>query len=271
MAKNEHVAIRSGVWATISIITIYLFLHISISTITTVNPDIKPTEKVFIWAAMNLVPKWLGVIIISGIMAAALSSCASFLQLIGSSITRDIMEQSRKKTYSDKQLLRASRFSMIGASSVIFLISIWQPPSIMWIGYFAATLFAASWGPVAFASVYLKKVTKTGALWSIIIGFLGVILGESLKKVGLTLPVYFNPVIIGIILSSIALYIGSKFGEITAEERDFQNNILQRPIEENEIEEMKITRRYPKYLVASGIIIIVITFIFYYWPLTLAM
>lgn len=49
MAKNEHVAIRAGVWATISILTVYLFLHISISTITTIKADIAPTEKVFIW------------------------------------------------------------------------------------------------------------------------------------------------------------------------------------------------------------------------------
>ncbi|AZU62855.1 sodium:solute symporter family protein [Neobacillus mesonae] len=271
MAKNEHVAIRSGVWATISIITIYLFLHISISTITTVNPNIKPTEKVFIWAAMNMVPKWLGVIIVSGIMAAALSSCASFLQLIGSSITRDIMEQSRNKTYTDKQLLRTSRLSMIVVSIIILLIGLWQPPSIMWIGYFAATLFAASWGPVAFASIYSKKITKTGALSSIIVGFLGVVLGESLKKLGVTLPVYLNPVIIGVVLSSLALYIGSKFGEITDQEKEFQNNILKRPIEADENENMKVTKRYPIYLAASGIVIIIVTFIFYYWPLQLAM
>lgn len=271
MAKNEHVAIRSGIWSTISVITIYLFLHISISTITAVNPNINPTEKVFIWTAMNMVPQWLGVIIVSGIMAAALSSCASFLQLIGSSVTRDIMEQSRNKTYSDAQLLRTSRVSMIVASIVILLIGLWQSPSIMWIGYFAATLFAASWGPVAIASVFSKKATKTGALWSIIMGFLGVILGEALKKFGVELPVYFNPVIIGVILSTLALYIGSKFGEISEEERNFQNNILQRPIEENEREEMAITKRYPTYLIVSGIVIIIITFVFYYWPLTLAM
>jgi len=218
-----------------------------------------------------MVPTWLGVIIISWLMAAALSSCASFQQLIGSSITRDIMEQSRNKTYSDKQLLRASGNSMIVVSFVILLNGLWLPPSIMWISYFVATLFAASWGPVAFARVYLKKVTKTSAFWSIILGFLGVILGERLKKVGVTLPVYFNPLIIGVILSSLALYIGSKFGEITVEERDFQENILQRIIEENEKEEIAITRRYPMYLAVSGIIIIAITFIFYYLPLTLAM
>ncbi len=114
-------------------------------------------------------------------MAAALSSCASFLQLIGSSIT-DILEQSRNKKYAEQKLLRISRISMIITSIVILLIGLCQPPSIMWIGYFAATLFAASWGPVAFASVFSKKVTKTGALWSITAGFLGVVLGENLKK-----------------------------------------------------------------------------------------
>lgn len=271
MAKNEHVAIRSGVLATVSIIAIYLFLHLSISSITTVKADINPTEKVFIWAAMNMVPKWLGIIIVSGIMAAALSSCASFLQLIGSSITRDILEQSRNKKYSDQKLLRISRISMIITSIVILLIGLWQPPSIMWIGYFAATLFAASWGPVAFASVFSKKVTKTGALWSIIAGFLGVVLGETLKKFGVVLPVYFNPVIIGVILSLLALYLGSKFGNISTAERNFQQNILIRPLEENEKEEMKITKRYPAILIGSGIAIIILTFVFYYWPLTLAM
>lgn len=236
MAKSEHVAIRSGVWA-----------------------------------AMNMVPTWLGIIIVSGIMAAALSSASSFLQLIGSSITRDLMEQSRNKTYSDKKLLRASRISMIVISIIILLIGLWQPPSVMWIGYFAATLFAASWGPIAFASVYSKTVTKDGAFWSIITGFLGVILGESLKKLGVQLPVYVNPVIIGVVLSTCTLFIVSRFGVVTDEERAFQERILQRPIDPNEANEMAITRKYPGYLMISGIMIIAITFAFYYWPAFVAM
>ncbi|WP_240613630.1 sodium:solute symporter family transporter [Pueribacillus theae] len=270
MAKNEHVAIRSGVWAMISIITIYLFLHLSITTVNNIKPDIDPTEKVFIWAAMNIVPTWLGVIIVSGIMAAALSSCATFLQLIGSSIARDILEQSRGTSYSDRTLLNVSRISMVIISIIILLIGLWQPPSVMWIGYFAATLFAASWGPVAFSSVFSKKVTKEGAFWSIIIGFLGVIFGELLGKWGVALPVYLNPVIIGVILSGITLMIGSRFGTITEEERAYQERLHQRSIDENEEKEMAITRKYPAYLMISGVLIIVITFVFYYWPLTLA-
>ncbi|MDM5360411.1 hypothetical protein QUF78_21390 [Peribacillus sp. ACCC06369] len=249
--------------------TVYLFLHISISTITTIKADIAPTEKVFIWAAMNIVPTWLGVIIVSGIMAAALSSCSSVLQIIGSSITRDIMEQSRKKEYTDHHLLRASRISMVVISLIILLIGLFQPPAVMWIGYFAATLFAASWGPIAISSVFSKKVTKEGAFWSIVFGFFGVILGESLSMFGISLPVYFNPVIIGLILSIGALIIGSKYGTITIEEREFQANILQTPIEIDEQKEMTITRRYPAYLMISGVMIIMVTLVFYYWPINM--
>ncbi|MCZ2257343.1 sodium:solute symporter family protein [Sporosarcina sp. G11-34] len=267
MAKNEHVAIRSGIWATISIFTIYLFLHISITTVNNIKTDIVPTEKVFIWAAMNIVPTWLGVIIVSGIMAAALSSCATFLQLIGNSLARDILGELKGKSYTDKDLLKVSRISMIGVTFIILLIGLWQPPAVMWIGYFAATLFAASWGPVAFSSVFSKKVTKEGAFWSIIVGFLGVIFGELLKLV-IALPVYLNPVIIGVILSGAALVIGSRFGVITDEERAYQARLLQRPIEDNEAKEMAITRRYPVYLMISGVFIIAVTFIFYYWPLS---
>lgn len=271
MARNEHVAIRSGIWSTVCIMTIYLFLHISVSTVATINPDITPSEKVFIWAAMNIVPQWLGVIIICGIMAAVLSSASGFLQLIGNSLTRDIMEQSRNKTYSDSHLLRMSKLSMIIISFILLLIGILQPPSVMWIGYFAATLFAASWGPVAFASVYSKKVTKEGAFWSIIAGFLGVVLGEILKKVGISLPIYLHPVIIGTILSILALVIVSKFGTVTKVEQDFREQLLKRPILPNEQDEMRQTKRYPVFLMVSGLLLIAITFVFYYLPVSTAM
>ncbi|MER1987341.1 MAG: sodium:solute symporter family protein [Solibacillus sp.] len=267
MAKSEHVAIRSGVWATISIITIYLFLHLSMAVINNVNSTVAPTEKIFIWAAMNIVPTGLGVIIVCGIMAAALSSCAAFLQLISSSISNDIATPFSKKELSDRTQLKISRISMIVVTAVVLVIGLWQPPSVMWIGYFAATLFAASWGPVAIASVFSKKVTNVGAFWSIVAGFLGVIFGEVLKMY-VALPIFLHPVIIGVILSTITLFACSKFGTISQEEVDYQKMLHVRPIEDNEEKELAITKRYPTYLFISGVILIAVTFAFYYWPIS---
>lgn len=271
MARNEHVAIRSGIWAMISILFIYMALYPMVATINNLDTGLEPTEKVFIWAAMNIVPTWLGVIIVSGIFAAALSSAAAFLQLIGSSIARDILEVSREKPYTDNELLKISRISMVLASIIILLIGLWQPPAVMWIGYFAATLFAASWGPVAFASIYSRTITQEGAFWSIIAGFFGVIFGEVLKYFGVALPVYLHPVIIGTALAGIALVVGSRFGEVSEAERLYREKLLTKPITDDEEEEMRISKRYPVYLVIAGVFLIVFTFMYYYIPVTSAM
>src|SRR5699024_6237573 len=161
MAKNEHVAIRSSVLSTITLAFIYLIIHITMMTVNVVNPSIEPTERVFIWSAMNLIPTWIGVIAISGILAAALSSSSTFLQLIGNSISKDLFHRSKM---SDDKLLKLSRYVMVLVAIISLTITIFQPPAIFWISIFAATLFAASWGPVAFASVLWKRVTKVGAL-----------------------------------------------------------------------------------------------------------
>ncbi|WP_257350954.1 sodium:solute symporter family protein [Pseudalkalibacillus decolorationis] len=271
MAKNEHVAIRSGIIAMISLIVLYLFLQIGTSLVAIKNPDIVPSEKVFIWAAQNLIPTWIGVIAVSGILAAAISSCSTFLQLIGNSVTQDLLPKARDGQISNKQILRISRLSMMGVSVIILLITFWQPPAVMWIGYFAATLFAASWGPVAFFSVYSKTVTKTAAFWSIILGFMGVVFGESINAVGVTLPVYLHPAIIGFILSIVTIIIISKFSSVSQEERLFYMKIRQLPEEELDSTDQKVTERYPYLLIGSGVVVIALTLIFYYWPVTLAL
>src|SRR5699024_5385366 len=54
MARNEHVAIRSGFISTIILALIYLVLHFTIMTVNVINSGIDPTERVFIWSVINL-------------------------------------------------------------------------------------------------------------------------------------------------------------------------------------------------------------------------
>lgn len=267
MAKNEQVAIRSGILAMIALMTLYLFLQIGTSLVSIVNPNIQPSEKVFIWAAQNLMPTGVGVIAVSGILAAAISSCSTFLQLIGNSVTRDLIPKARDGRLSNKQMLNLSRMSMFGVSLVILMITMWQPPSVMWIGYFAATLFAASWGPAAFFSIYSKRVTKTAAFWSVLFGFLGVVAGEVMKLFGVSLPVYLHPAIIGFGLSVLLIIVISRFTTVTEAERTFQAFLRKVPEKELDAAERRQTARYPYILMGSGVVLILITFIFYYFPL----
>lgn len=265
MAKNEHVAIRSAVFSTLTLAFIYLILHFTMMAVNNVNPSIEPTERVFIWSVMNLAPTFVGVIAISGILAAGLSSSSTFLQLIGNSISKDLFHQSK---VSDDKLLKISRYMMIVVAIISLAITMWQPPAIFWISIFAATLFAASWGPVAFASVLWKRVTKTGALWSIIAGTVGVVITEVLRLMNvLSLPVYLNSAVFGGISSIIALVIGSLLTKPTNEELAYREKLMVLPKEEMDVKEIKQTKKYPALLYIAGIVMVVITFLFYYIPL----
>lgn len=267
MAKNEHVTIRSAAWATIILAFIYFFLHLTMATVNVVNPDISPTEKVFIWSAMNLVPTWVGVVAVSGILAAALSSSTTFLQLIGNSISKDLFHST---TISDEKLLKVSRYTMIFVAAASLMLTMWKPPAIFWISVFAATLFAASWGPVAFASILWKRVTKAGAFWSIIAGTAGVLITEILKMMdAISLPIYLNSAVFGGISSIIALVVGSMLTKPTPAEINYRAKLLILPEEEKNVGDIKQTNRYPIILIGSGIILIVVAFYFYYKPLFL--
>lgn len=267
MAKNEHTAIRSAILATIALASIYVVLHITIAAVNIINSGIEPIERVFIWSVMNLVPTWIGVIAISGILAAALSSASTFLQLIGNSISKDLFLTDK---ISDKKLLTISRFMMVFVASVTLVFTLWQPPAVFWISIFAATLFAASWGPVAFTSISWKKVTKTGAMYSIIFGTAAVIITELLMQFGvIELPVYLNSAVFGALSSTIALIIGSLLTEPTKEELEYRNKLLKMPEEEYDQKKINRTKKYPAVLMAAGMMIIIFTLVIYYIPLNL--
>src|SRR5699024_1307135 len=111
MAKNEHVAIRSALFATAALAVTYLFLTFGGFSINLFNDGISPSEVAFIWAGQNVLPSLLGVIAVSGIVAAGLSSAASFLSLIGFSAANDVMP------YLTGRRVRTPEFATTAASS----------------------------------------------------------------------------------------------------------------------------------------------------------
>ncbi|MEM7017972.1 MAG: sodium:solute symporter family protein, partial [Pseudomonadota bacterium] len=87
MARDEHTVLRSACGACIAVILMYLVTIFGAAAVNLVNPDIVPAESVMIWTAMNLMPDIAGVILVSGIMAAGLSSASTFLSLVGFSVS----------------------------------------------------------------------------------------------------------------------------------------------------------------------------------------
>jgi sodium/pantothenate symporter len=264
MAKDEHTVIRAACFAIAAILILYIALVFGAAAINLANTEIEPAERVMIWAALNLMPTLPAVLLMTGIMAAALSSASTFLSLVSFSASHDVFPH---HTQDDRRHLRISRYTMLAVGVVILGLAFWLPSAIVWITYFAGTLFASSWGPVAFFSVWSDRITASGAFWGIVTGFLGNLIAKLLSVFEIVaLPVFLDPLVIGLSLSIATIMIVSKMGRVTEAEHAYRAMIHQIP--SGEIDERKLnqTLRLTQWLMATGVLMIVVMVVFYARP-----
>lgn len=263
MAKSEHVTFRSGVVAAICTTVFLTFLYLLAISLINVNPNIEPTEKVMIWAAFNVMPNIVGVLVLTGIMAAGLSSASTFLSVLGFSATNDVWDFKFK---SESSKLWTSRYIMLGISLLALFLAYYNPPAIRVISWFASTIIAASWGPVAFAAVWSNKITERGAFYGMLCGFLGQISAESLVRfAGVDLSGAFHPFFIGVYLNFIAIYFGSK-GQVRSEQEiSYQKQMHVIPASELVVADYRRDKLYAKILMASGVAVSGLMIV--YWAL----
>jgi sodium/pantothenate symporter len=264
MAKDEHTVIRSACFATAAILIIYVALVFGAAAINLVNPNIEPAVNAMTWAARNLMPTLPGVLLMTGIMAAALSSASTFLSLVSFSASHDIFPH---HSQDDRKHLRSSRYTMLVVGVVILGLAFFLPPAILQTTYFAATLFASSWGPLAFFSVWSDRITAAGAFWGIVTGFLGNAIAKLLSVFGIVaFPAFLDPFVIGLSLSIATILIVSKMGRATEAERAYRVMIHRVPSEEIDERKLSQTLRLTKGLMVTGVLMIAAMVVFYARP-----
>ncbi len=226
MARDEHVVLRSSIWSSMGVMIVTAALYFSAAFIRVLNGGLNGSEAL-IWAAMNVLPPAVGVILLIGISAAGISSASTFLSLIGFSVVNDIVPQ----VYADdRKKLRLSRASMLAASLVILALAYLNPPQIFIIMYFGGTVIASSWSIAAFGSVWSRRLSRTGAYLSMLFGFAGCAGAKALySAAGYVPPVWLDPFFIGILLSGLGAVLGSVLAPVTAEETAAREALFDAP------------------------------------------
>ena len=251
MAANEHVVLRAATYACMALIIVQIFLYAGAVTVNLSKSDIEPYEQTMIWAARNLMPEFLGAILLAGIMAAALSSASTFLSLVGFSASNDVL---RHKETDERKLLLYTRLAMLVVGFVTLIVSMFFPPSIFWLTYFVGTVFASSWGPVAFMSVWSKKITADAAFWGLVTGFVGNVFPKFLDFMGwIDLPVYLDPILIGGLLSLVVIFIVSAKGKVSRAERVYRLRLHRTPAEERSAGRSRVTMVAALIMIVYGI------------------
>ncbi len=252
MAKNEHTVVRSSLFSAFGIFALQLMAGMAAVTVNLYRPEMESASHVLIWAAMNILPTFLGVILLTGVLAAGISSATTFLSLIGSSVANDI--------YRGKgDTIKIGRVSMVIVSLVVLILAIFQPPQILWIMYFGGAIVASAWMPVALASILSKRITKTGAFVGMLVGFLGCFVLKLYSNIfHVTLPAVLDPVIVGIVLNVIGIFIGSALTQVTNDEKNARAKLLIMPQEEKDPKEMAKTLKFMRFAPILGVIVFVV-------------
>ena len=264
MAKNEHVVIRSGCGAGLALLVLYPALMFCGAAINLAHPRIAPVEGAMIWATQHLMPTLAGVVVIAGIAAAGLSSATTFLSLVAFSASHDVVPGG---TADEARRLQISRWSMIGVGVAALALSMAVPPNIFWITYFAATVFASSWGPVAFMSVWSRRITADGAFWGMVAGFFGNVVPKAFSLLDIIeLPAWADPILIGAVLGALVTVIVSRRGTVTEAEERYRARLHVTPPGELDAQETRRTLRWPTILMAGGVLLTILMIVFYALP-----
>lgn len=263
MAKNEHVVIRSACGAAMAVLLFYLVITFGAAAVNLINPNIDPPESALIWVAINIMPTVLGATLVCGILAAGLSSASTFLSLVGFSASNDIFQHSN----DPKKQLRSTRYTMIVMGLIIVVLCLVLPTNIFWITYFAGPVFASSWGVVAFMSIWSKRITEAGAFWGMVSGFMGNVIANLLTLfVGVDLPVYMDPILVGGAISLITVLLVSASGSVSLESQNFREQLHKAPTNNQNSQEIARTLIWPKMMIITGVIVVALLINFYAKP-----
>jgi ribosomal protein S8/uncharacterized membrane protein YeaQ/YmgE (transglycosylase-associated protein family) len=162
----------------------------------------KPTDKM---------PKVLGGMGIAGIMAAILSTAATIFIAAGFGLSRDLYERLAARDVSEKQKIFHARIAQVIVGCIVFVIALFKPLSIYWVGAWSGALFATAWMPMLVAGFEWRRVTRQGAYASMILGLGSYVLLYQMVRVWkmFKLPLNIDPIIFGIIISCLIIWIVS--------------------------------------------------------------
>ena len=268
MARDEHVVIRSACIAVCVLSFLWSLIYISGPVIAILNPDIDPSNNAMIWAALNTMPTFFGAMLLAGIVAAGLSSASTFLTLVGFAISNDVIDES---TASDATRLRASRITIFLVGIVTLVLAMFVPPDVYWITNVVGPMFAAVWGPVAFMSVWSKRITESGAFWGMIAGFVVFVGPKTLTTSGvLTLPTYMDPLLLGFVASFITVVLVSRQTTVSDEEIAYRDALHIAPPEMADAAANRRTMMWPTIMMIWGALTTIALIVVYTRPYQLA-
>ena len=159
---------------------------------------------------------FLASIFIAGIVAAGMSTIDGILVTTTGAVTRDIYQKIINKDATDENVMKLSKVVTVIIGIIVICFGVFQPGSIFEINLFAFSGMAIFVVPILFG-IYWKKATAKGAIASVIVGIISLLLftlNPSVKALAMGFHALFPTTII----ASIVMIVVSKVTETPPQE-----------------------------------------------------
>ena len=164
-------------------------------------------ERVFMELVKILFNPWVAGIILSGVLAAVMSTLSAQLLVSSSALTQDFYKAFLRKGASQGELVWVGRGMVLLIALIAIGIASNPESKVLGLVSYAWAGFGAAFGPVVLISLLWKRMTRNGALVGMLVGAITVVVWKEFIGLGL------YEIIPGFIFASIAIYVVSLMGE----------------------------------------------------------
>jgi sodium/proline symporter len=164
-------------------------------------------ERVFMELVKLMFNPWVAGIILSGVLAAVMSTLSAQLLVSSSALTQDFYKAFLRKGASQTELVWVGRGMVLLIALIAIGIASNPDSKVLGLVSYAWAGFGAAFGPVVLISLVWKRMTRNGALAGMLIGAITVVVWKQFIGLGL------YEIIPGFILASLAIYVVSLMGK----------------------------------------------------------
>lgn len=139
-------------------------------------------ETIFIALSQMILPAFICGLVVSGILAASMSSSSAYLIISSSAVAQNIFKGLFKKNATDRQIMIVARLTMVAILAFGIFIALDENSSIFMVVSYAWAGFGASFGPLVLLSLYWRRTNLRGAIAGMSTGAVTVLIWHELVK-----------------------------------------------------------------------------------------
>jgi len=168
-SRNPQVAKRAGIYSGIFFFVIVGLVFLIGIVGLSFYPNLENPDHFFPKLAVEILPAWLGSILLAAVAAAVMSSADTALITASSIFITDFYNKDSRKKISEKRILKISRLSVIAIGAIAFIVAFVFPTVADLVLFYNSLLASVALAPIVFG-LFWKRASKAGAFYGSLSG-----------------------------------------------------------------------------------------------------